>query len=741
MLRRRLCGDCRRQAAESQERPADFVRNCGHSELGKVALPFGLSAVVRSPGHDGGTGLLHSDSARLNPSFRLKVSIQAVTPIGLTAKSRYALTLPPYHRPQSRAPPIIMPAQLNTGIAAAVCFGMALLQCRALAAAETVNQGLPPKLRTAASMEFRASPSPSESASRSAGLIPGDHLAAGTPGGASAIPTWTEEMAARYEADRVRQQLDEALWTAERQSYQLQQRELQLQQLWGLIGAIGLMLVLAGTWLYRLRRALLLAQRAESQAQRSQRELQALNVSLEQRLKTRTEGLGRQTSFLQTLIDYLPSQIWLEDPSGRAIAVNRAYTEASGRSAMELLGSPVDDSLLRTAGNPETVADSDPDPIAGSCRETVRVPVRNADNGLLLGTVGICYDVSARKAAEDAREHALSEAVRLAHLRSEFLGQMSHELRTPLNSILGYAQLMQRDPVTDERHHSGLEAIRQGGLQLLTAINDMLDFARIEAGKPEMAPGEVMLRPLLDGIAATIGIRAREKGLTFKLELPADLPERVWADPQRLRQILLNLLDNAVKFTSHGDVVLRAMPAGAERVRFEIHDTGCGIAPPIQARIFQPFEHVGEPRPQAGGIGLGLALSRRYVRLMGGDIGLESRIGHGSTFYFEIQIGRLPQPGAACPQQAQSDAREPLGEPVEAAMPNPTLPPANAERLLELARLGCMGELIAWADQLERLEPETFRSTADQVRRLAAEYESQQLLQLAQRCAAAACVP
>ena len=243
-----------------------------------------------------------------------------------------------------------------------------------------------------------------------------------------------------------------------------------------------------------------------------------------------------------------------------------------------------------------------------------------------------------RKEAAAARETALAEAVALARQRSSFLAQMSHELRTPLNAIIGYADLLGRDrDHTTERLASGLAAIRESGQHLLTLINDILDLARVEAGKMVLHPAAVDLGTFLEVLANIMRVKAEEKGLAFGYELAPGLPSAVTVDETRLRQVLLNLLGNAVKFTDGGKVSLRVLPAQAgARLRFEVADSGIGMSAQQLARIFQPFEQVASTQRHEAGTGLGLAISQQLVRLMGGNIEVVSEPGKGSTFWFEV---------------------------------------------------------------------------------------------------------
>jgi signal transduction histidine kinase/DNA-binding response OmpR family regulator len=226
--------------------------------------------------------------------------------------------------------------------------------------------------------------------------------------------------------------------------------------------------------------------------------------------------------------------------------------------------------------------------------------------------------------------------------KSAFLASMSHELRTPLNAILGYAQILQHDGGAHERAANGLHTIRQSGEHLLMLINDILDLSRIEAGKLELYPDSVDLGQFLKTVADTIAIKAQQKGLSFTMEASSQLPEAVQVDAKRLRQVLLNLLDNAVKFTDAGSVTLRVLHLeGGDlhvRMRFEVEDTGVGIAPEQQQTIFLPFEQAGDAQRRLGGTGLGLAISRQLVRRMGGEITIDSAPDRGSRFSFDIRL-------------------------------------------------------------------------------------------------------
>jgi CheY-like chemotaxis protein len=250
----------------------------------------------------------------------------------------------------------------------------------------------------------------------------------------------------------------------------------------------------------------------------------------------------------------------------------------------------------------------------------------------------------------DARDQA-SEASRA---KSAFLANMSHELRTPLNAILGYAQILQWDQQLSERQTTGLTTIEQAGQHLLALIDEILDLSKIEAGRLELHAAPLELAPFLQGIGNIIRVRAEQQGVRF-IHDAGELPAIVIADERRLRQVLLNLLGNAAKFTDRGEVSLRVRALDADeyqaRLRFEVRDTGIGIKPEDLDTLFQSFQQVGEERRRRGGTGLGLAISRQLVRHMGGDIQVESAPGRGSRFWFEIVLPTGSADAAPAPER------------------------------------------------------------------------------------------
>ncbi len=222
--------------------------------------------------------------------------------------------------------------------------------------------------------------------------------------------------------------------------------------------------------------------------------------------------------------------------------------------------------------------------------------------------------------------------------KSEFLANMSHELRTPLNGILGYTQILQRSKTITPVDQNKIEIIHQCGSHLLTLINDILDLSKIEAQKMELNRSEFHLSSFLQGVVEMCRIKAELKGISFNYQLDSELPIGIQADEKRLRQVLINLLSNAIKFTQEGGVVFKVTQTHLGHIRFEIRDTGVGINPEEQSRLFQAFEQLGDGKQQTEGTGLGLAISQKIVNLMGSRIEVFSEKGMGSVFWMDLDL-------------------------------------------------------------------------------------------------------
>jgi PAS domain S-box-containing protein len=276
---------------------------------------------------------------------------------------------------------------------------------------------------------------------------------------------------------------------------------------------------------------------------------------------------------------------------------------------------------------------------------------------------GIEFDITERKRIEAELKKARDEAEAANRAKSEYLAVMSHELRTPLNPVLGFSELLAGAPNLVGEQRTWLEIVRQRGQDLLQLIGTVLDLSKIEAGKIALDPQPIPLRPLLKDMAASMAPTAQKKGLILEWQADSNLPETIMVDSFRLRQILLNLLTNAIKFTEYGQILLRVADGrAAPRTRdpapdelallFQVHDTGPGIAPERQAAIFEAFTHA-DAAHAGHGAGLGLAIAKRLAEAMGGSIWVESEPGRGSTFSFTCLVGGAATvfgPGPAEPE-------------------------------------------------------------------------------------------
>ncbi len=274
------------------------------------------------------------------------------------------------------------------------------------------------------------------------------------------------------------------------------------------------------------------------------------------------------------------------------------------------------------------------------------------DSGQPVRMIGIVQDITERKQAMMELETAIMAAEAANCAKSEFLANMSHELRTPLNAILGFTQLMRRDPDITVEQLNNLDTIGRSGEHLLSLINDVLEFSKIEAGRAVLNQEDCDLHRLLHGIEEVFRLRVQNKGLSLDFELAADVPQYIHTDQGKLRQILINLLGNAVKFTERGAVTLSVTnvalgtdtQAKENRIQFEVADTGVGISGEEQEKIFDAFYQSERQQSCQEGTGLGLSISRRFADMMGNGLKVHSEAGKGTTFSFDVHAGCAQDP-------------------------------------------------------------------------------------------------
>jgi hypothetical protein len=369
----------------------------------------------------------------------------------------------------------------------------------------------------------------------------------------------------------------------------------------------------------------------------------------------------RSQRFLDSVIEHIPAMVFVKDAAElRFVLVNRAGEELLGYPGAELVGR--NDHDLFAAEEADVLAATDREVLqSGEVRDvpvkavhtrhrgtrllhTKRIPICD-DDGRPQFLLGISEDVTERVEAEAALAEAQQEAERVSRAKTDFLSRMSHELRTPLNAILGFAQVLELDELGDD-HRRSVEQILRAGRHLLDLINEVLDISRIESGRLALSLEPVEVGEVVEEALDLIRPIAAGQSITLPATLPAACAGHVRADRQRLKQVLLNLLANAVKFNRHGGrVTVDCEVAGTGRLRLAVGDTGPGISEAQRPLLFSPFERLGADQWGVEGTGLGLALAKGLVEAMGGAIGVDSAPGQGSVFWVELDSLEAPPGG------------------------------------------------------------------------------------------------
>ena len=395
-----------------------------------------------------------------------------------------------------------------------------------------------------------------------------------------------------------------------------------------------------------------------AQIQRRDRALQTAHDALELRVQERTRELRESEMVLRSFYDSAPLMMGVVELAGDdAVHVS---TNAATAAYLRLTPAQVCGRRGRDLAMPEALVRQFIDHLNAASRtgqpERFEIEVPGAtDTRWLAATVcriptdegseRFCYvveDSTDRKRAEGELQKAKDVAEAASRAKSEFLANMSHEMRTPLNGVIGMAEIL-RDTDLSPEQREFLEILHTSGESLLTVINDILDFSKIEAGRLDLDPIDFRLRDSLGETMKGLALRAQSKGLELACHVAPEVPDALVGDPSRLRQVLMNLVGNAIKFTQQGEVVVRvtreAERDGGVDLHFSVQDTGIGIPQAKQARIFEAFTQAdGSTTRKYGGTGLGLTISTKLVGMMGGRLWVESREGRGSTFHFLVRL-------------------------------------------------------------------------------------------------------
>ncbi len=389
------------------------------------------------------------------------------------------------------------------------------------------------------------------------------------------------------------------------------------------------------------------------------------------------DHIKRSEQRLRTIMDQIPVTISYIDANYCYRYINRAQAAWLGKTEADVVGRRVNDLVrdevwadiqpnLQTALSGVDVplerkrTDRDGNPVWHSGRH---VPDIN-EQGEVVGTYTVFFDVTERALTEKALRDsdrelraAKAAAENASKAKSDFLANMSHEIRTPMNGVLGLTELLLETPLSDDQRPL-VQTVRSSGETLLMIINDILDFSKIEAGKLEIEMLDYDFYQAVEDVVQLLASRAHSKGLELAVRFDEALPSALHGDPYRFRQVLTNLLGNALKFTDQGEVLIDIACDEARGLLISVHDTGAGMSKATCDKLFTAFEQADSSTTRRyGGTGLGLAISRKLVQLMGGEIGVDSALGKGSTFWFTMPLHKATQPPKAAYPKALTDKR------------------------------------------------------------------------------------
>jgi PAS domain S-box-containing protein len=419
-----------------------------------------------------------------------------------------------------------------------------------------------------------------------------------------------------------------------------------------------------GRWVWLETYGMVIERTADGKAVR----MAGTNAEITDRKQTEI-ALSNTLRVMHTLLETLPLPVTIREASGQITLANAAWLRMYGVSRDDVIGKRLEDLRNRAhttshlATDAQMIEHKQPmsyeTTIVSTGGETYNVLIAKTpligEDGTVNGIASVITDISAQKRIAANLDRARLSAEAAVHAKSIFLANMSHELRTPLNGVVGMASLLENTAL-DAKQRRFVRTLKSSAEALITLINDVLDLSKAEAGKLELERVPFDLRKELEQVIGLFGARANDKSIELAAHIARDVPPTIEGDPVRLRQVLGNLVNNAVKFTDSGAVLLAVATAPAEGrecvLEFSVTDTGLGIGPEERERIFEAFEQAdGSVTRKFGGTGLGLTISRQLVELMHGSMGLDSEPGRGSRFSFRIPVGvprvELPDVAAA----------------------------------------------------------------------------------------------